>query len=184
MSSMHLKRYVVDVLLYALYGAFVGWSFMSQAIYGPIHSCHVKHPHGIIVFGPPSGLPVTAANAAFWHGAVPSWQVLSTPIETRSARFSCNAFKTSTQRGRAISPSHCMCVCVSRIHCHRFIMKHNDAELFRMMPKQTRIQPYRLPRVTLMSYRSENPTTLTLYGPMTQYDLVWLMAFIYMNLAS
>ena len=63
-------------------------------------------------------------------------------------------------------------------------MMHNDAELFRMMPKQTRIQPYRLPRVTLMSYRSENPTTLTLYGPMTQYDLVWLMAFIYMNLAS
>ena len=101
MSSMHLKRHVVDVLLYALYGAFVGWSFMSQAIYEPIHSCHVKRPHGIIVFGPPSGLPVTAANAAFWHGAVPSWQVLSTPIETRSVRFSCNAFKTSTQRGRA-----------------------------------------------------------------------------------
>ena len=85
-------------------------------------------------------------------------------------------------------------------------MMHKDAELFRMMPKQTRIQPYRLPQVTLMSYRSEssmrsvqnyekgkpvqksqishNYDPLWPYDSLTQYDLLSLMAFIYISLAS
>lgn len=67
MSTLLLKGHV-DVQTALLYtyicmSLLIGWCFGGLVLY--VLSCHVKHPHGIIVFGPPSGLPITAANAAF-----------------------------------------------------------------------------------------------------------------------